>query len=239
MTSRPLDDGVSFYSDIAPEFHASYGSDPNRLERMQVWRQLLDRYASGVPFAYDMGCGSGVLSCELAGRGIETIGVDGASGMLAIAERAARERGLRNVSFRQHRLPVADTSDWRRARLIVSSSAIEYLDSIPEALRFLHGLLEESGVAIFSVSNRDSLSRRLVRAVHRVTGRPRYLKFLRHFMTPDELKAAANAAGLTYLEHAYFGRADRINSVLSGVFAPRFSSNMIIMAARRAPRDPR
>src|SRR5581483_9050099 len=205
MTSRPLDDGVAFYSNIAPEFHASYASDPNRLERMQVWRGFLDRYASGASFAYDMGCGSGMLSCELASRGIETVGIDGASGMLSIAEQGARERGLRNVSFRQHRLPVADTSGWRPAELIVSSSAIEYLDSIPEALRFLHGLLKEGGVAIFSVSNRDSLSRLMVRSVHRVTGRPRYLKFLRHFIRPDELKAAAETAGLTYLEHAYFG----------------------------------
>jgi len=88
----PSDDGISYYSQVAADFHASYNSDPNRLERMQVWGSFLDRYTAGVTFAYDIGCGSGVLACELAGRGIETVGIDGASGMLAIAERTSRMR---------------------------------------------------------------------------------------------------------------------------------------------------
>ena len=231
--STPIEDGVSFYSQIAPEFHASYGSDANRIERVRVWRKFLDRYATGAQFAYDIGCGSGVLSCELAGRGIETVGIDGAAGMLAIASRTAQANRLGNLSFRQERLPVADTAHWRLADLIVSSSAIEYLESIPEALRFLGNLLREDGVTIFSVSNRDSLSRAVVRAVHAATGRPRYLSFLRHFMTADELRAAVAAAGLVHLEHAYFGGADRLNRLLGRCLPPRFATNMIIMAARK------
>jgi hypothetical protein len=124
----------------------------------------------------------------------------------------------------------------RRAELVVSSSAIEYLDSIPEALGFLRALLEDTGIVIFSVSNRDSISRRAVRTIHHVTGRPRYLSFLRHFMTVTEIKTALAAAGLTYLEHAYFGRADRVNRFLGHLLAPRLASNMIIVAARRDPR---
>jgi SAM-dependent methyltransferase len=231
-TSR--EDGVSFYSRVAPAFHASYDNDPNRIERMHVWGQFLDRYATAARFAYDIGCGSGVLACELGKRGIETIGIDGAPGMLAIAQRTAQARALTNVSFRQHRLPLADTTGLRRADLVVSSSAIEYLDSIPAALIFLRSLLEEGGVAIFSVSNRDSLSRRLVRAVHRLTGRPRYLRFLRHFMTVTEIETAIAAAGLSWLEYAYFGGADRVNRFLSRFLAPRFASNMIIVAVRKA-----
>jgi SAM-dependent methyltransferase len=233
MATRP-DDGVSFYSRIAPQFHASYGTDPNRIERLQVWGRFLDRYAAGAQFAYDIGCGSGVLACELATRGIETIGIDGAAGMLAIASHSAEAQGLGNLSFRQARLPIEDIAGMRRAELIVSSSAIEYLESIPEALRFLGHLLREGGVAIFSVSNRESLSRRMVRAVHALTGRPRYLGFLRHFMTVDELRSAAAAAGLVCLEHAYFGGADRLNRLLGWYLPARLANNMIIMAARKA-----
>jgi predicted TPR repeat methyltransferase len=234
--SAPVDDGVSFYSQVAPDFHASYATDPNRLERMRVWTQFLDRYATRATFAYDIGCGSGVLACELASRGIETIGIDGAAGMLSIAQQTARARGLANASFIQHRLPIADTTRFRRAQLVVSSSAIEYLESMPVALGFLRELLDDGGVTVFSVSNRDSISRRLVRAVHRVTGRPRYLRFLRHFMTAQELQAAVSAAGLTYLEHSYFGAADRLNRLLGQIVEPRLASNMIIVAARREPR---
>ncbi len=229
------ENAVSFYSEVAPDFHASYQTDPNRRERMRVWDDFLNRYAKGARFAYDVGCGSGLLSCELAARGIDTIGIDGAPGMLAIAQQTARDRGLQNLSFQQHLLPVADTSGFRAADLVISSSAIEYLESIPDALRFLRALLLDSGVVVFSVSNHDSLSRKLARAVHRFTGRPRYLKFLRHFMTIEALRRDLADAGLRYLEHAYFGGADRLNRLLRGFLPPRAASNMIIVAARREP----
>jgi ubiquinone/menaquinone biosynthesis C-methylase UbiE len=231
--SAPADDGVGFYSEIAPDFHASYSWDANRRERMRVWDEFFDRYARGAAFAYDVGCGSGVLACALAERGIECIGIDGASGMLAIARRIAGERGLAHLSFQQHRLPISDTSEFRPADLVISSSAIEYLDSIPEALQFLRNLVKESGVVVFSVSNHDCLSRKLVRTIHRLTGRPRYLKFLRHFMTVNEIKRDLAGAGFDYLEHAYFGGADRLNRLLSHFLPPRATSNMIIVAARR------
>jgi SAM-dependent methyltransferase len=235
--SVPTDDGVSFYSRVAPEFHASYETDANRVERMCVWKQFLDRYAVTARFAYDIGCGSGVLACELATRGIETVGIDGAAGMLSIAQCVADARRLTNLSFQQHRLPLPGTARLRRADIVVSSSAIEYLDSIPEALSFLRGLLDDGGVVIFSISNRDSLSRRLVRAIHSLTGHPRYLTFLRHFVTLEEIKAAVAAASLTYVEHAYFGRADRLNRLLGRFAAPRFASNMLIVAAHKGPDD--
>src|SRR5450432_4431865 len=109
--SAPVEDGVGFYSRIAPDFHASYATDPNRIERMRVWQHFLERYAQDARFAYDIGCGSGLLACELAARGIETIGIDGAAGMLSIARSSANARGLTNVSFRHSRLPIADTAD--------------------------------------------------------------------------------------------------------------------------------
>ena len=232
--SAQVKDGVEFYSQVAPQFHASYAEDANRRERLQVWNGFLDRHARGARFAYDVGCGSGVLACTLAGRGIETVGIDGASGMLAIASRSAHERGLANLSFQQHRLPIADTSGFRSADLVVSSSAIEYLDSIPEALRFLRRLVNDSGVVVFSVSNHDSISRKLVRMVHRLTGRPRYLAFLRHFMTVAQIRGHLADTGFEYIEHAYFGGADRLNRMLAQVLPARATSNMIIVAARPA-----
>jgi 2-polyprenyl-3-methyl-5-hydroxy-6-metoxy-1,4-benzoquinol methylase len=229
----PVEDGVAYYSKVATDFHASYSADPNRLDRVSVWRQFLDRYSGGARTAYDIGCGSGVLACELARRGIETTGIDGAAGMLSIAERVAHEQGLANVKFRQARLPIPDTSDLPRAQLVVSSSAIEYLESLSDALTCLRDLLEDSGVAIFSVSNKMSISRALVRACHRVTGRPHYLDYLRHFVSLREIRSLTEQAGLRYLGHAYFGGADRLNQMLKRVFSEPLTNNMIIVAAQK------
>ncbi len=238
MRSAPTD-AVSYYSNTAEIFHKSYRSDPNRLERRRVWKDFFDRYTRGVRFAYDIGCGSGILACELARRGIETIGIDGAPSMLAIARDEARREGLGNLNFQQHRLPISNLDGFRPADLVISSSAIEYLESIHDALTCLRDLLRPNGVVIFSVSNRQSWSRAAVRLVHRVTGYPAYLGLLKHFMTVEEIRAQLADAGLIYLEHSYFARADRINRLLRLVLPPRLSSNMIIVAARRPADIPR
>jgi SAM-dependent methyltransferase len=226
-------DAIAFYSGAADRFHDSYKADANRIERVQVWRSFMDRYLSGADLAYDLGCGSGILACEMARRGIAVVGVDGAAGMLDIARRSAAEAGLTGIQFKQYRLPIKDTAGWPVADAVISSSALEYLDSLPEALGSIHRLLRQGGTLVFSVSNKDSLSRRLVRAVHRLTGRPAYFGLLKQFATMDELRDMLTAAGFAYLEGRHFACADRVNRLLGRVMPLRFASNMIIVAARR------
>ncbi len=54
-------------------------------------------------------------------------------------------------------------------------------------------------------------------------------------MTVNELKSATRAAGLKYLEHAYFGGADRLNRALGRLVTPSLANNMIIVAAQKVP----
>jgi SAM-dependent methyltransferase len=213
-------DAVAYYSGAAARFHASYSADANRQERLQVWRRFIDRFLSRATFAYDLGCGSGILACELARRGIETVGVDGAPGMLAIARRSAMDEGLGRAQFVEATLPIALPERWKTADAVISSSALEYLP-------------RPGGMLVFSISNRDSLSRAIVRLVHRLTGYPVYFGLLRQFSTPERLKADLDASGFSYLEHAHFARADRINRLLAWLLPERRASNMIIVAARR------
>ena len=232
MSTAPMD-AVAYYSGEAARFHASYAADANRQERLQVWNRFIDRFVTGASFAYDLGCGSGILACELARRGIETVGVDGAPGMLAIARRSAAEQGLGRAAFVEARLPIEPGEQWRRADAVISSSALEYLPSLPEALVSIHGLLERDGVLVFSVSNKESFSRAMVRLVHRFTGYPSYFGLLKQFSTPERLRAELDATGFSYLDHAHFARADRINRLLGRLLPERRASNMIIVAARR------
>ncbi len=232
MSTLPMD-AVSYYSGAAPRFHASYAADANRRERLEVWGQFIDRFLAGASFAYDLGCGSGILACDLARRGIETVGVDGAPGMLAIARQTAAEQGLGRVRFVQALLPIQGLDQWRKADAVISSSALEYLPSLPDALRSVHALLRPGGVLVFSVSNRQSLSRAAVRVVHCLTGRPAYFGLLKQFRTPAQLRAELESAGFTPLDHAHFARADRVNRLLARVLPVHRASNMIIIAARR------
>jgi SAM-dependent methyltransferase len=233
MSDMAGTDAIAYYSGAARQFHDSYRQDANRLERLRVWSGYLDRFIEGHGFGYDLGCGSGILACELARRGQQVIGIDGAAGMLAIAGATAREAGLERVSFQQHRLPIADVSAFRPGDFVVSSSALEYLDSMPVALRSVHGMLRPGGTLIFSVSNYDSLSRKAVRLVHGLTGRPVYFGLLKQFMTAESIRACLYATGFSYVEHRYFAKADRLNRCLGAVLPEQFASNMIIAVARR------
>ena len=232
MSTAPAD-AISYYSQAAPSFHASYQADANRLERVRVWRGFIARHVAASGLAYDLGCGSGILACELAHRGLEVVGVDGAAGMLDIARQSAAEQRLANVTFEQHYLPIENSRSWRSADSVISSSALEYLESLPEAFGSIRELLRPGGTLVFSVSNRQSVSRMLVRMVHRLTGRPAYFGLLKQFRTIDQVRQELDASGFDLLEGAHFACADRINRLLGQVLPLRLASNMIIVAARR------
>ena len=223
---------IDYHSAHAAAFHASYQSDPNRKERVRVWNQLLDRYATGARVAYDIGCGTGVFTCVLARRGLRVFGMDGSAEMLGFARQNAQESGLMTIRFEQRQMPFAVGPDVARADLVISSSCIEYMESLPEALAFLRALVRDDGVVLLSLSNRQSIVRWCVRCVYRLTGAPRYLKFLRHFSTLDQIQPLLQAAGLRMVEHRFLEGDDRLNRLLRLVLPPQYVNNMILVVAR-------
>ena len=154
--------------------------------------------------------------------------------MLDLARQAAMDHRLLNVVFKQHRLPLSDISGFLPADVVISSSAIEYMDSIHDALMFLRALLKPGGVMIFSISNRNSWSRAVVRFIHCLTGYPVYLNFLKHFLSLEETMEEVKQADLAWVEHIFFARSDRINRIIGKFLPTRASSNMIMVVARRS-----
>lgn len=61
-----------------------------------VVERMLDRLAASAPVgrALDVGCGTGAVALRLAERGLRVDGIDHSTGMLAVAEREARARGV-------------------------------------------------------------------------------------------------------------------------------------------------
>ena len=157
MSPSAPTDAVAFHSEIAPDFHASYEVDPNRRSRTAVWRQYIEKYITPGRLAYDLGCGSGMVTCEIAPYAQQVLAIDGSDSMLAIAKKTTADRGFANVAFRQSRLPIPAPHSLEAADFVISSSVIEYLDSVEDALTFIHGILKPSGILIFSISNRDLL----------------------------------------------------------------------------------
>jgi ubiquinone/menaquinone biosynthesis C-methylase UbiE len=80
----------------APGFDADFGHSIRTAAERAAWDRILDLVVGGRGSldALDVGCGTGFLSLELAGRGHRVTGIDFAPQMLAEARKKAAAQGL-------------------------------------------------------------------------------------------------------------------------------------------------
>src|SRR3954470_8387377 len=79
----------------APGFDEGFGHSIATDAERAAWDRIIDLVLDGRSEieALDIGCGTGFLSLEMAGRGHRVTGVDFAPAMLAEARRKSAERG--------------------------------------------------------------------------------------------------------------------------------------------------
>lgn len=104
----------------------------------------------------DLGCGTGKMTLELAGRGYDMTGVDNSSEMLDIANNEAAERGLSNILWL--------LQDMRSFELYgtvgVTVSCLDCMNHLTSAsdfkrtLSLVHNYLVPNGLFIFDVNGR-------------------------------------------------------------------------------------
>ncbi len=129
-----LQDNLS--PEILVDFYASGEHDVERFLR------LVSDHRGGESrptIAVDFGCGVGRLAIPLAGRAEHVIAIDAAPSMLALADNAARERGVDNIDF----LPADRLSSLKRGSVdfICSYIVFQHLP-VPEGERCLAMLLD-------------------------------------------------------------------------------------------------
>jgi SAM-dependent methyltransferase len=98
----------------APGFDADFGHSIRTAAERAAWDRILDLVVGGrgTLDALDVGCGTGFLSLELAGRGHRVTGIDFAPQMLAEARKKAMAQGVA-VRFEEgdaEQLPFAEGS---------------------------------------------------------------------------------------------------------------------------------
>jgi SAM-dependent methyltransferase len=98
----------------APGFDADFGHSIRTAAERAAWDRILDLVVGGrgTLDALDVGCGTGFLSLELAGRGHRVTGIDFAPQMLAEARKKAAAQGVA-VRFEEgdaEQLPFAEGS---------------------------------------------------------------------------------------------------------------------------------
>jgi 2-polyprenyl-3-methyl-5-hydroxy-6-metoxy-1,4-benzoquinol methylase len=197
-----LTQAVDYFEVQARAYEAHAERRPEFEERFRLWGATIDHVMPGGgagATAIDLGCGPGHLTHQLVARGFRTISIDGSEAMLARTRERLEQHGvaadLRRLSLP---LPADIVEDLAgRARLIVMSSVIEYIEADGEVLRQCARLLVPGGHLLASFPNRRSVFWRLQRALrHTPLFAASASRHQRHQYDPGTVRDMARTAGL-------------------------------------------
>lgn len=142
--------------------------------------------------AADVGCGAGLLAEPLARLGAAVTGIDAAPENIAAARAHSAGQGLA-IDYR------AGGAEALAGRfdLVTSLEVIEHVADPAAFIGALAAAVAGGGLLVLSTPNRTSRSKLLLVGLAEATGRiPRGTHDWDKFITPDELKAMVESAGL-------------------------------------------
>lgn len=178
--------------------------------RLRYVRERIDAQWGGDPTGFtplagrtalDVGCGAGLLCEPLARLGAAVTGVDAAPENIVVAARHAADAGL-DIDYRAGSVETVE----RRYDLVTSLEVIEHVVDPTAFVRGLAGAMADDGLLILSTPNRTPLSRLAMITIAEGTGRiPRGTHDWDKFLTPDELTALLEAAGLRVVDRRGLG----------------------------------
>ncbi len=143
--------------------------------------------------ALDVGCGAGLLAEPLARLGAAVTGIDAAAESIAVAREHATTSGL-VIDYRAGGIEAAQDE---RFDLVTCMEVIEHVADPAAFVAGLAGALADDGLLVMSTPNRTPLSRVAMITLAEGTGQiPRGTHDWDRFITPDELTAMLEAAGL-------------------------------------------
>ena len=176
--------------------------------RLRYIRAAIDRHWPGHEQAFrplagrralDVGCGAGLLAEPLARLGATVTGLDAAPENIAAA--AAHAQG-QHLAIDYRTTPVEEMTD-SGFDLVTSMEVIEHVADPAAFVRALAGKLAPDGLMILSTPNRTPLSRlAMITIGESVGGIPRGTHDWHKFLTPDELTALLEEAGLDVTDNS-------------------------------------
>ena len=174
--------------------------------RLAYLREQVDAHWGGDPASFaplagrtalDMGCGAGLLAEPLARLGATVTGVDAAPENIGAARAHAEAGGLAI----EYLAGGVETVAGRAFDLVVSFEVIEHVTDPAAFVAGLADVLAPGGLMLLSTPNRTALSRRAMITVGEGTGQiPKGTHDWGKFLTPDELTALVEGAGLEVID---------------------------------------
>lgn len=152
----------------------------------------------------DIGCGGGLLSEPMARLGAEVVGADAAERNIPVAEVHAEKSGL-NIDYR-HTTAEALAAAGERFDAVLNMEVVEHVADPLAYLTACRQLLKPGGLHLCSTINRNakSFAMAIVGAEYVMRWLPKGTHEWNKFITPDELCALLENAGLEPVDRKGF-----------------------------------
>jgi 2-polyprenyl-6-hydroxyphenyl methylase/3-demethylubiquinone-9 3-methyltransferase len=176
--------------------------NPCRLEYIctQIAAEFGRDLTGALPFKglrlLDIGCGGGLLSEPMARLGAEVVGADAAARNIPVAQVHAEQSGL--VIDYRHTTAEALAAAGERFEVVLNMEVVEHVADPQAYLVACQELLKPGGLMICSTLNRNpkSFAMAIIGAEWVMRWLPKGTHDWRKFITPDELYALIEKAGL-------------------------------------------
>jgi len=226
-----MTDGIKYHDNLADAWSAGYRTGSFKRRYSFLASHLRSVVQPGARWL-DAGCGSGVLSIQLARLGAKVEAVDASSRMVDAAKRESKLASV-DVDYRVvgsiEKLVSPDAS----FDGILCSSVVEYLSNPELALAEFSRVLVPGGYLIMTAPNRHSLVRnmqKIARAFYSILGMNRYsyLGVSKNDYTRSGLRQALRGAGLETVN------LDVFDPILPSLLGRTTFGSLLMVTARRA-----
>ena len=152
----------------------------------------------------DIGCGGGLLAEPMARLGADVVGADAAERNIPVAQVHAQQSGL-DIDYRHTTAEAMAAAD-EKFDAVLNMEVVEHVASPIDYLTACHDLLKSGGLHICSTINRNpkSFMMAIVGAEHIMRWLPKGTHEWNKFITPDELFALLEKAGLEPVDRKGF-----------------------------------
>lgn len=201
---------ASEWWDLEGKFKPLHMLNPCRLE--YITRQIAAEFdrdlSASKPFEgirlLDIGCGGGLLCEPMVRLGATVVGADAAERNIPVAQIHAEQSGL-EIDYR-HTTAEALAEDGEQFDVVLNMEVIEHVADPSAYLSAVHDLLKPGGLHICSTINRNpkSFAMAIVGAEYVMRWLPKGTHEWHKFITPDELYALLEKAGLTPVDRKGF-----------------------------------
>ena len=196
--------------DPTGKFKPLHMLNPCRLD--YITRQIAAEFGRDLgaeaPFAglrlLDIGCGGGLLAEPMARLGATVVGADAAARNIPVAQVHAAQSGL-EIDYR-HTTAEAMAAAGEQFDVVLNMEVVEHVADPQGYLGACHDLLKPGGLMICSTINRNakSFAMAIVGAEYVMRWLPKGTHDWAKFITPDELCAMLETAGLAPVDRKGF-----------------------------------